>query len=275
VNARSIDIRSWAYATAILVATGCDNSPTQPRPEGVPTQLTIVGNDAIRTGGTTTYVTIATLSTGSQAEVTSGWTSSDPRIASVQANGAVMGHTAGSVRLEASYQGTTAAKTVEVVADVFGRWLVAASVHQCHEAGAPVSDWWPRCGGQGLYFESSLMLANHPVDARIISGSFSLGGLAAYALGHCEPWPFGFEIPVTGQLSSDGHLSLEGSATGQGERGYGSIPIGIRVMLRGDTRFSGRDEWRGRWALETATTSDRTSWEIEVSSNRNARHVCD
>jgi hypothetical protein len=241
----------------------------------MPVELTIEGSDAIRVGITMPYRAKAAMSTGTLVEVTPTWTSSDPMVATVQANGSAAGNKPGSVRLEASFRGATASKTVEVVDNVDSRWIVSADTRQCEEAGAPVSDW-PMCGQVRSFrsrFVTHVSLAHDAADARRISGKFSLGGVASSVLGHCEPWWYGPEIPLTGHLSSDGQFSVEGAGTVGDYGGFLSFPPGTRLTLRGDTRFVAQGEWRGRWGLEISAPSGR-SWEFEVSSNTTTRDPC-
>jgi len=258
-----------------LFSMACGQSPRPTQPDGIPVGLAIEGSDALRTAATTTYRAKVSLSNGSIVDGTATWTSSDPGVATVLASGSVVGYRSGSARLDASLQGLRASKTIVVVEDVFGLWIVTASSHQCEASGLPLSSWWPACGRRSVGFRTTLSLANDSVDPRRIIGRFSLGGVAAYAYGHCEPWHYGPEIPLTGDISSDRHFGVSGEmVVPVGDIGYASFPAGTRLTLRGDTDFVAQGEWRGRWTLEALAPTGRTHWGLEVSSNATARHEC-
>jgi len=268
-----MSVLAGALPTTIVLGVfliGCDKGPTTPSPPAGSRSfrsvaLTIDGAEAIQTGIAAPYRARATLSNGAQVEVSAAWTSSDPSVATVDATGSVASLKPGSVRLDASFEGVTASKTVDVVANVDGSWVVWATVRQCDEAGSPATEWWPPCrkGALGWTFKSRLLLVQRPDDPKRITGKFNLAGMETSYFGHCESWAYWSEVALTGRVSA-GDLSLEGAV---------SSPD-TRWTLRVQSGLVAPGELHGKWTLEYSAPSARTFWELQTSST-SGRHECD
>ena len=240
---------------AALVAACGEGVPTEPT--GPITALTIVGPDAVRAESTTRYSATGMQQGGGEVAVTPSWTSTNPNVATIGADGSLVSRSPGSVRLEASAQGVTSSKTIEVVPSVAGRWITSAKVRQCDETGQRVSDWWPPCspdGLEGFRFDASLDVSHHAQDARRVQGDLDLGGIESMALGHCEPWGHGPRVSLAGNLSSDGQLTLEGV----------TVLSSTQWRATSITRLTEPGEMLGQWTLEISSAGSRTSWVLDL-----------
>jgi hypothetical protein len=195
-------------------------------------------------------------------------------VAAVDGNGWLNPLRAGVVTLQASLGNVTGSKTVEIVTSLTGPWLVSMTVRQCEQTGRPVGEWWLPCGSPILNgpLATRLYLSHEADDARRVNGWFSVGGVEAFAMGHCEAWTYGDLVPLAGHVSSDGHLAVEGTAVTE-------VPVyfavGTHWTIRGDTRLVSSDELIGAWTLEVSAPSGRSFWAFTATAMANVRHHCD
>ena len=263
--------RAAPLVTLTVMLTACDSTdPSAMAPSPV-TGLTIEGSDAILAGDPVSYEVFAS---GTRSRVQAAWTSSDARVATVTPNGVVTGHTHGPVRLEASFEGASSSKTIDVVNNFEGRWGGLATIRQCDETGHILHDWW-RCdvlastGGDVAHGRFSVYfgLVHDTKDVRRVSGTYDLNVVASSVFGACEM--FGSPvIALAGHVSSDGRLIVEGAATNwDGSERW--------IVNAWDTHLTAADKMRGKWAQDLTVASGTAHVEIELAElSKNAEHPC-
>src|SRR6188472_4257298 len=107
-------------AFAMLLAGCGSGSPTSPTAPATltATSITVIGLDAIRSGFFANFVAAANMSNGTtQAATNVTWTSDDPSIATVGANGEVGGIANGSATIAATVNGMRGSKSVRIVSN--------------------------------------------------------------------------------------------------------------------------------------------------------------
>jgi hypothetical protein len=105
-------LTTLALACALGVAlTGCSTSPST-----ATTSVTVTG-PTLEVGATGQFKATATLSDGTKQDVTavSTWSSSNTAIATVTATGMVTAVSAGMTTITATYQGTSAKDTIQII----------------------------------------------------------------------------------------------------------------------------------------------------------------
>jgi hypothetical protein len=121
----------------VVAASACSKSPMQPSPVGpgagaAPTvaSVAVTGNLAVPEGATSQLVATATMSDGTQQNVTnqSMWTSTNPAVATVSGTGLVTSLTTGAIDISAAFQGRTGKATVQVSAASFQFEVTVQSV---------------------------------------------------------------------------------------------------------------------------------------------------
>jgi hypothetical protein len=107
---RRLTALALAFAVAFVV-TGCSTSPTSS------VMSVAVAGPTLQVGATGQFKATATLSDGTKQDVTaaSTWTSSNTAVATVTAAGLVTAVSAGSTVITATYQGTAAKDTIQVI----------------------------------------------------------------------------------------------------------------------------------------------------------------
>ena len=264
-----------SFVSLSLTLAACGGSNPSPTAPTAAANLAIDGRDAMLTGQVLSYRAI---DSGAGTTLQATWTSSDASVATVGVNGLVTGLKQGSTRLEASFRGSTAFRIVQVVNSVEGLWDGDGTIRRCDEAGRFRHEWYPNCSGHSFVFQGQvyrwggvgwvysvvLRLSHDRDDIRRVSGTYDLRYLEASVYGHCDV--YGAAVPLTGQVSSDGHLHLSGAA--------GNLDGGEQfTVAEWDTYIAAPGEMRGRWAQELTVTSGRSQWEVEV--NLNAKEVTD
>ena len=134
-------MRHVGLAIAVAVAaSACSQSPTAPSGGGsgsggggtspTVTEVVVSGDLAISAGDKTQLTATATMSDGTQRNVTTSaaWASASTGVASVSATGLVSSVTTGAVGITASYQGKMGRATVEVTDPVFTIEVLVESV---------------------------------------------------------------------------------------------------------------------------------------------------
>lgn len=228
---RSLRLRAAALVCLLVAVSACSagSSPTSPRPAPPATANSIAitsGDDAIRTGFFSDFTVTATMSDLTTQIVTTqaALGTSDPSIATIDANGRVTPVRHGSVTLSASFQGRTAARTIAIVHNFAGIWNGTFAVRTCSESGIFVTArYCLNASNQALPVALELTQSGPRVDR--ISGLISLRGLAG---------------PVSGEVTADGRLALTASYTAAG--GGSTFQIDLRswsTTPAGDLGMSG------------------------------------
>jgi hypothetical protein len=248
-----------------LTLTACDQPNRSVTAPTVVTGLTMRGPDAMLTGKSLPYDALNS-STGHKVQAT--WTSSDPSVATVEGNGLVTALQQGSTRLEASFQDVTASRIVEVVNNFEGKWSGWATVRHCEVTGGFVHDWLPICSKAhvGWQYLVDLRLSHSSDDVRQVTGAYYSQGLAGVIFGHCDVPRT--EVPLTGHISNDGHLTLTGAIA--------AVDGSERWTVAGwDTFINAPGEMRGRWAQDLTVPSGTRYWEVEVELKATKQGPCD
>ena len=105
-------LTALALACAVaFVLTGCSTSPSTS-----PTSVAVTG-PTLEVGATGQFKATATLTDGTKQDVTavSTWTSSNTAVATVTAAGIVTAVSLGSTVITATYQGTAAKDTIQII----------------------------------------------------------------------------------------------------------------------------------------------------------------
>lgn len=186
----------------LFAAIGCSagsSSPVAPAPAPPSaSSITITsGVDALRSGFFADFTVTASMSDRTTQIVTpqATLTTSDPSIATVDKNGRLTAVSYGSVTINATYQGRSATRTVNIVYNYGGTWTGTFAIQDCDQSGLFLSSRYCQNAGTGP-LPMALELTQSGVNADQISGSASFRGLAG---------------PVTGQVGRNGHLVLSGS----------------------------------------------------------------
>jgi hypothetical protein len=232
-------------AGSLVVAAACGkDSPSAPSTPPAPATppaptvagLTVTGLDVVRTGFFSDYTATAALSDGSTQTVTSSvtWSSSDPSVATVTAAGRLSGQSHGAVSLNASYQGRTAAKAVNIVNNYGGTWTGNYIATACDASGDFGRGDWCK-GVKGASFPLTLILSQTGNDRSTVTGTITNGFIS--------------NAPVSGSVTPDGRLGIGANAIGT------SNGITFRFQLLGwETKLTSVSQMSGRWAASLSAT---------------------
>ena len=216
---------------AAVVAVGCgggDSTPTSPTPATpTVTGLTVTGLDTIRTNFFANFTAQSTMSDGSTQTVTPAWSSTNPEVASVAANGDVSGISNGTATITATYQGRSASRPVRIVANFGGNWTGSYRITKCDQSAA-FAGWCVGIGGVGATLPVSLALTQGGAGRDQITGAIALGSITGN---------------TSGNVTQDGRLILGGTFTN-------AISGTVFVVTIGgwDTRLSGGNGMAGAWS---------------------------
>jgi hypothetical protein len=225
---------AWLGAAALcLVAAtaGCGagsaapGTPSTPPPTANSIAITS-GDDALRIGFFSDFTVTATMSDRTTQIVTpqAALSTSDPSVATIDANGRVTALKHGTVAINASYQGRSASRTIASVHDYAGTWNGTFAVRSCSESGVFIAArYCLNASNQALPLALELTQSGPRVDR--IAGLISLRGLAG---------------PISGEVTADGGLSLSGSYVAAG--GGSSFRIELQTWSTtpvGNTSMSG------------------------------------
>jgi hypothetical protein len=240
-------IRGVLCLSLVGLALGCsDKPPTGPSRTTPPTVtgLAISGADAVLTGLSASYTATASLSDGTMQTVTPTWTSSDPRVGTVDSAGRLDGRAHGSTTVSATYQGRDASKTVGVVNNYGGDWEGRYVVTLCHGSCGDTS--WAA-------FNISLLVSHDADDLSTVTTTLSLPLFI----------PPDMKASIRGRVTPDGRLSLAGRSDLTDRNGK-VVAINIETW---DTTLCDGTAMTGRWAQRR--TSERPSYsdyqEAEIS----------
>jgi Bacterial Ig-like domain (group 2) len=231
-------------ATLIVFVTACGgHNPTAPG-DAVPgaTGLAIAGADAILSGVPTSYTASATFSDRTTRAVAPGWTSSNPAVATVDANGRVEGRSHGSFVLTASYAGHDVSKTVQVINNYGGRWGGQQRVTSCEETGDYHGCRW--VSTPGIYLLSIDIAQDTSNPREVVIKALNLRGT----------------------VTDDGRLSLSGVTRLVGDDEVTEVGILERqwdVSLSAADAVAGHVDEDYRWTVPLGT--DRVGYELTMT----------
>jgi len=216
---------------AAVIAAGCgggDSTPTAPTPTApAVTGLSVTGLDAIRTNFYANFTAQSTMSDGSTQTVQPSWTSSNPDVASIAANGDVSGISNGAATITATYQGRSASRSVRIVSNFGGTWSGSYRITKCDQSAA-FAGWCVGIGGVGAVLPVALSLTQGGAGRDQITGTIALGTITGNS---------------SGNVTHDGRLILGGTFTN-------AISGTVFVVTIGgwDTRLSGASGMAGGWS---------------------------
>src|SRR5262245_62305689 len=238
-----VAVLTVAGSLTIAAACGKDSpsapsTPPAPATPPAPTiaSLTITGVDAVRTGFFFDYTATAAMSDGTTQTVTSSvtWSTSNGNVATVTGAGRLSGQTHGSVSLNASYQGRTTSKSVNIVNNYGGTWTGTYVATACDSSGDFTLIEWCK-GVNGTTFSFTAVLTQTGNDPRQVSGTVSNAFIRS--------------APVTGTVTADGRLNIGSDAIGT------SRGVAFRFQLLGwETRLTSSAQMTGRTAVSLSAT---------------------
>jgi hypothetical protein len=184
------------------VAAGCGAgasspaAPTTPPPTASTIAVTS-GTDALRTGFFADFTVTATMSDRTTQVVTTQatLTTSDPSIATIDTSGRLTALRHGVVSINASFQGRTTSRAINVVHNYAGTWTGNYAVRACDQTGIFLSSKYCQ-NAQTEPLPLALELTQTGTNVDRIGGSISLRNLVG---------------PITGEVTGDGRLVLSGS----------------------------------------------------------------
>ena len=259
-------MRALKLAPALMIAAlvaACDDKPSPAGPTPPVASLVITGAEYVLTGSTTAYTATVTLSDGSTRIVMPSWSTSAAGVATVDNAGRLDGRTHGSTTLAAAYEGRSASKTVQVVNNYAGSWSGQYIVTACNDSG--------------IFTDG--ILGGSFIDVPWCQAVSRIGSVHSFAFTLSQSGTtyseiratFGLDThPITGIVTADGRLKLEGTSTVLDW--YGD-PWGDWQLSGWDTNLDRSGGMTGRWAenLTMLGRSGHAYQEVEVSTmSRNA-----
>ena len=238
-------VNLMAVIVLIALAAGChDKNPAAPSQLAgqTVTGLVINGVDAVLTGSVTSYTVSATLSDGTTRTVTPAWTSSDPRVGTVDSTGRLDGRAHGSTNLTASYEGRSVSKTVQVVNNYAGTWNGNYVIRACADSGDLTDHdggWCQTRVRVGTVWPIRLVLSQTANNLSEIRGTLGLRDVDV-------------EDKITGVVTADGRLNLTGTLHILDF--YGEFVLGTVQIQTWDTNLGGPGVMTGRWSQDFSST---------------------
>jgi hypothetical protein len=200
-------------AAATLFAAGCGGggetlvSPS-PTPPTTQTLAITGGVDALRTGYFADFTVSATMTDGTQQNVTTkaALATNDESVATIDRNGRVTALNHGAVTLSATFGERTTTRQVSIIRNYGGAWTGTYIVRSCDQSGVFVSaHYCQNLGAQPLPLSIALSQSGKNVDE--IGGTISVRNLAGAVSGYVTP---------EGRLVLNGsYLAVAGGATFQ------------------------------------------------------------
>ena len=244
--------------TAAALVVACDDKPSPAGPTPPVASLVVTGAGYVLTGSTTTYTATVTMPDGSTRTVMPSWSTSAADVATVDNAGRLGGRTHGSTTLAAVYEGRTASKTVQVVNNYAGTWSGQYIVTACTDSGIFTDGVLggsfvdvPWCQAVGRIGSA------HPFLFAITQSGETYSEIRA---------TFGWDTrPVTGILTADGRLKVEG--TSRVLDWYGD-PWADWQLSGWDTNLDRSGGMTGRWAenLTMLGGAGHTYQEVEIAT---------
>jgi len=219
-------------AVTVTSCGGGSSSPTAPTAPVAPaaptvTGVTVNGLDALRQNFFTNYTATQTLSNGAtQTPTAVTWTSDNPGVASVEANGDVNGNANGTATITATVNGVRGSKTIRVVANFGGTWSGTYRLNKCDESGQFRGQWCQQFT-VGASYPMSMNLTQGGATRDQVLGTLALGSIGG---------------PLSGNVTGDGRLILGGSFLTTGGTATFRFVIGgweTRLVGQGGSGMSG------------------------------------
>lgn len=228
-------VRVLVVIGIVILAADCGGtSPTRPSDAGV-LRVEVAGPVALLTSTSTSYTVVATLVDGSERTLRSTWTSSDPAIATIDANGRLEGRAHGSTTITASYAGGSASKVVRLVNNYAGTWSGSYVIRACSDTGELTDHDGGWCaagpGRVGTVVNRILLaLGQDGSDLTKITGTFG-----------------SYPESLTGVVMADGKLVLSGTLI---LRDFDDASIVLWTVQLNDwqTTLSSPDDMTGHWS---------------------------
>jgi hypothetical protein len=228
-------VRLLGVIGLVILATECGgDSPTRPS-EPPATRVEVAGPVALLTSTSTSYTVRATLADGTTRTVLSAWTSSDPTIATIDANGRLEGRAHGSATITASYPGGSASKVVRVVNNYAGTWVGSYVIRACSDTGQLTDHDGGWCAaGPGRVGAGAIGLL-----LTLVQGGSDLTEITGTLGSYPET--------LTGSVMADGKLTVSGTLITR-DFDDASIVLWTVQLSAWQTTLSGRDDMTGSWS---------------------------
>jgi Bacterial Ig-like domain (group 2) len=192
-----------AASIAIAVAACHGNAPNPvapaPQPVSVDSLAITSGVDTLRAGYFADYAATATMSDRTVQLVTgqAAWTTSDPAVAAVDANGRLTALNRGTITVTATYKGSSANRKIRIIQNYGGHWDGSYVARSCDQTGIFLTQHYcQNLGSSPSRLALDLTQSGPNLDE--ISGLISLRNLVG---------------AVTGVVTTDDRLVLKGSYT--------------------------------------------------------------
>jgi len=187
--------RTYLLLAVTTTAVGC-HQPAPAAPNGVGVSPTVVAmridTEATVIGTVSAVRAVVTLSSGLELEASDGvvWTSSNDRVARIDAHGVLTALGEGGVVVSAAVKGALGTRSIDVVASVAGTWTLSWTGTVC-DGGCHVGC----CGGRPLPEVGQVIITQ---SGSRVDGTWT-------ALGWIQGYP-----PFAGRIATGGSLDLEG-----------------------------------------------------------------
>jgi hypothetical protein len=198
--------RLTAIAASLLVAIplascgGSSSGSPAPAPSPTLTSIAIALAEFVFLGGSEQATATGMLSNGTSQAVTGTWSTDNPDVATVDANGRVTALRSGRVTVLFQSQGLTGSRATRVVPNYEGAWIGTYRLTSCTESGDFV--------GEDLCKDFFETVPRPP--AALAAVQTSRGSIDAIAfLGLFET------APVTAAIADDGSVTFTGTITGE------------------------------------------------------------
>jgi hypothetical protein len=204
-------------AVAAAVVTGCNKNPSEPSDNATVTALAIFLDDVVLAGLTSTATATATLSNGQTRQVTTGFRTDNPAVATVTDAGAVSGVANGEVTITVASDGREASKRIRVAPNYGGAWSGLQTVTSC----VATLDFEGVCEVEGGVVGEQFPIAltgRQPANGLSVSGEFAIEGI-------------GFPT-FTAAVETDGTLRFSSTLLEDGFRGEGAWVINATQVGR-------------------------------------------
>ena len=245
-------VRVLGVIGLVILATDCgSDSPTRPS-EPPAIRVEVSGPVALLTSTSTSYKVVATLADGTTRTVTSAWTSSDPTIAAIDANGRVEGRAHGSTTITASYPGGTVSKVVRVVNNYAGTWVGSYVIRACSDTG----DLTDHDGGWCAAGPGRVGAGAKGLLLTVVQGGSDLTEITGTLGSYPES--------LTGGVMSDGKLTVSGTLITR-DFEDASIVLWTVQLSAWQTTLSGADDMTGRWSEDL----NSLSWRVGTAHTEN------
>ena len=211
----------YAIVVIFLAAlAGCGDSPTTPTPLAAPQSLAISAPvDWLFTGGTVALAASTTFADGVVRSANPRWSVDDPSLATIDANGRVVGRGAGIATIVATVDAVSASYPLRVIPDQRGTWNGALRQTGCRH-------WDFRTCGRSFPSTSIFGLQLQLQQQRdAVQGTFDVA--MTYPSGALLQGTSHQTGTARGTIAVDGTLTMEGDIVNNS-----GLPIGTMFRWR-------------------------------------------